>query len=90
MADVSELERQARELLRPEVYDYYAGGSGGEVTLRANVEAWRQVRFLPWVLRDVSAVRTSVQLGSPLNLQLRTAPPNLHSLADPRGRTLEV
>jgi len=89
MADVSELERQARELLRPEVYDYYAGGSGGEVTLRANAEAWRRVRFLPRVLRDVSAVRTSVHLGPPLNLELRTpiavAPTAYHRLAHPEG-----
>jgi 4-hydroxymandelate oxidase len=89
MADLSELERQARELLRPEVYDYYAGGSGGEVTLRANVQAWRQVRFLPRVLRDVSDVRTSVQLGPPLNLELGTpiavAPTAFHRLAHPDG-----
>ena len=89
MDDVSELERQARELLRPEVYDYYAGGSGGEVTLRANAEAWRQVRFLPRVLRDVSAVRTSVRLAAPLNMELRTpvavAPTAYHRLAHPDG-----
>ena len=88
-ADVSELERQARELLRPEVYEYYAGGSGGEVTLRANGEAWRRVRFLPRVLRDVSAVQTSVRLGHPLNLHLRTpiavAPTAFHRLAHPQG-----
>jgi 4-hydroxymandelate oxidase len=87
--NVSELERQARELLRPEVYDYYAGGSGGEVTLRANHEAWRQVRFLPRVLRDVSSVRTGVRLGHPLNLELRTpiavAPTAFHRLAHPQG-----
>jgi len=87
--NVSELERRARELLRPEVYEYYAGGSGGEVTLRANDEAWRQVRFLPRVLRDVSAVRTRVTLGHPLNLELRTpiavAPTAFHRLAHPQG-----
>jgi 4-hydroxymandelate oxidase len=87
--NVSELERQARELLRPEVYEYYAGGSGGEVTLRANDEAWRQIRFLPRVLRDVSAVRTRVTLGHPLNLELRTpiavAPTAFHRLAHPQG-----
>ena len=89
MADVSELERQARELLRPEVYEYYAGGSGGEVTLRANAEAWKQIRFLPRVLRDVSVVHTGVQLGPPLNLGLRTpiavAPTAYHRLAHPEG-----
>ena len=89
MADVSELERQARELLRPEVYEYYAGGSGGEVTLRANEEAWRRVRFLPRVLRDVSAASASVRLEAPLNLELRTpvavAPTAFHRLAHPGG-----
>ncbi len=70
--DVSELERQARGLLSPEVYDFYAGGAGRETTLRANTEAWRQVQFLPRVLRDVSAVDTSVRLASPLDLRLRT------------------
>jgi hypothetical protein len=28
--DITELERRARRLLTPEVYDYYAGGSGRE------------------------------------------------------------
>jgi 4-hydroxymandelate oxidase len=70
--DISELELRARELLSPEVYDYYAGGSGREATLRANREAWRGVRFLPRVLRDVSVIDTGVRAGSPLNLRLRT------------------
>ena len=59
------------------------------MTLRANAEAWTQVRFLPRVLRDVSAVRTSVRLGPPLNLELRTpvavAPTAFHRLAHPEG-----
>ena len=37
--DITELERRARRLLTPEVYDYYAGGAGRERTLRANVRA---------------------------------------------------
>ena len=87
--DVSELERQARGRLSPEIYDFYAGGAGQEATLRANTRAWEQVQFLPHVLRDVSAVDTSVQLPSPLGLRLRTpvavAPAAFQQLAHPGG-----
>ncbi len=87
--DVAELERQARARLAPRVYDFYAGGAGREVTLRGNAQAWQQVRFLPHVLRDVSAVDTSVQLGRPLSLRLRTplavAPTAFQQLAHPDG-----
>jgi len=89
-ADIAELERQARGLLRPEVYDYYAGGSGGEATLRANQRAWARVRFRPRVLRDVSAVDTGVLLdGASGPVRLRTplavAPSAFQRLAHPDG-----
>lgn len=45
--DAAELHRRARKLLPPEVYDYYAGGSGRERTLRANEKAWRRVWLAP-------------------------------------------
>jgi 4-hydroxymandelate oxidase len=87
--DVSELERRARDRLSPDVYDFYAGGAGREATLRANRKAWRRVQFLPRVLRDVSAVDTSVVLGSPVELRVRTpvavAPTAFHRLAHPDG-----
>ena len=60
--DIAELERRARRLLTPEVYDYYAGGAGRERKLRTNVRAWRKHWLLPRVLRDVSMVDTSVRL----------------------------
>jgi FMN-dependent dehydrogenase len=51
--NVRELERRARRSLPAPVYDYYAGGSGREQTLRASVKAWRRVPLLPRVLRDL-------------------------------------
>lgn len=68
--DVGELERRARGVLPPEIYDYYAGGSGREKTLRANRRAWRRHWLQPHVLRDVSTVDTSVRL--PEDTELRT------------------
>ena len=87
--DVSELERRAAGRLSPDVYDFYAGGAGHEATLRANQKAWRRIQFLPRVLRDVSAVDTSVVLGGPVELRVRTplavAPTAFHRLAHPDG-----
>jgi 4-hydroxymandelate oxidase len=80
------LERRARRRLPAAVYDFYAGGSGREVTLRANTRAWREVRLLPHVLRDVTTVSTRVDL---LSVAQRTpvcvAPTAFHGLAHPDG-----
>ena len=87
--DIAELERQARRLLTPEVYDYYAGGSGSQPTLRAGVDAWQQHWLMPRVLRDVSTVDTTVQLPGLPETVARTpvgvAPTGFQGLASPDG-----
>ena len=87
--DIAELEQRARHLLPPEVYDYYAGGSGSEQTLRASVSAWQQHWLLPRVLRDVSTVDTSVRLtGQPETVAqtpVGVAPTGFQGLAHPEG-----
>ncbi|HUA30311.1 MAG TPA: alpha-hydroxy acid oxidase [Streptosporangiaceae bacterium] len=84
--DAAELQRQARKLLTRPVYDYYAGGSGRERTLRANEKAWRQVWLAPRVLRDVSAVDTATRLlGADVATPLCVAPSGYHGLAHPDG-----
>ncbi len=87
--NIAELERQARRLLTPEVYDYYAGGSGSERTLRASAHAWQQHWLMPRVLRDVSAVDTSVRLPGLPETVARTpiavAPTGFQGLASPDG-----
>ncbi len=84
--DAIALRRRAREVLPPAVYEYYAGGSGRERTLRANVKSWRQVWLAPRVLRDVSAVRTGAcLLGTALATPVGVAPTAFHRLAHPDG-----
>lgn len=87
--DIMELERRARRLLPPEVYDYYAGGAGRELTLRASVRAWQQYWLLPRVLRDVSSIDTSVRLpGLPETVAatpVAVAPTGFQGLACPEG-----
>jgi 4-hydroxymandelate oxidase len=86
--DIAELERRARALISPEVHDFYAGGSGREATLRANVKAWRRCWLLPRVLRDVSQVDTSLSLPGPggvVRTPVAVAPTAFHGLVHPEG-----
>jgi 4-hydroxymandelate oxidase len=84
--DAAQLQRRARELLPSEVYDYYAGGSGRERTLRANAKAWRQLWLAPRVLRDVSAVDTAASLlGAAMATPVGVAPTAFHRMAHAEG-----
>jgi 4-hydroxymandelate oxidase len=84
--DVAELQRRARKILPRHLYDYYAGGSGRERTLRASERAWRHVWFAPRVLRDVSAVTTATRLlGAAVATPLCVAPTGYQGLAHPDG-----
>jgi isopentenyl diphosphate isomerase/L-lactate dehydrogenase-like FMN-dependent dehydrogenase len=56
------LEAKAKEMLEPRAYDYVAGGAGGELTMRANREAFYHWRIVPRMLRNVSARDLSVEL----------------------------
>ncbi|HWB73007.1 MAG TPA: alpha-hydroxy acid oxidase [Egibacteraceae bacterium] len=84
--DFTELERQARGLLKPAAYDYYAGGADDEVTLADNVAAWRRLRLRPHVLRDVSKVSAaSAVLGTEVSAPVLVAPMAYQRLAHDGG-----
>jgi 4-hydroxymandelate oxidase len=79
-------ERRAREVLPAEVWDYYAAGSGSEVTLEEAELAWQRHRLLPHVLRDVAAVSTATTvLGTPLAAPVLVAPTAFSVMANPAG-----
>lgn len=80
------LEARAREVLRPEVYDYYAGGADDETTVAANRSAWSGISLRPRVLVDVSRVDLAVDLlGLRLPSPVALAPTAFHRLAHPEG-----
>lgn len=84
--DAAQLQGQAARLLPREVYDYYAGGSGRERTLRANRRAWDQVWLAPRVLRGGPAPDTATSLlGARLATPVCVAPTGYHGLAHPHG-----
>ncbi|MBF8191630.1 alpha-hydroxy-acid oxidizing protein [Nonomuraea sp. K274] len=81
-----EFEAAARARLDPAHYDYFAGGAGDEVTMRANEAAFGRLGLLPRVLRGVTKLETDVTLlGSHAAVPVLVAPTAFHRLADPEG-----
>lgn len=83
---LSLLEQKAKEALRPEAYDYVAGGAGGEETMRANLEAFRRWRIVPRMLRNVSRRDLSIELlGLSLPAPVLLAPVGVQGIVHPDG-----
>jgi isopentenyl diphosphate isomerase/L-lactate dehydrogenase-like FMN-dependent dehydrogenase len=59
---VAALQEKAKEILDARAFDYVAGGAGGELTMRANREAFYRWRIVPRMLRNVSARDLGVEL----------------------------
>ena len=84
--NLHEYEVAARALLPPMVFDFVAGGSGDEVTLRGNRAAFDRWRLLPRVLRGLAEVSTTTTvLGQDVALPVLIAPSSLHRLCHDEG-----
>ena len=76
----------AAGMLDPASLDYYATGSGEEVSLGEAERAWRTHRLRPHVLRDVGTVRTATSvLGTDLHAPIMVASTAWQTLGHPRG-----
>ncbi|MFI0449354.1 alpha-hydroxy acid oxidase [Actinomadura sp. 6N118] len=86
MFSLREFEALARERLDPAHYDYFAGGAGDEVTLRANEAAFGRLALLPRVLRGAEKRQLDVTLlGRRAAMPVLVAPTAFHRLAHPEG-----
>lgn len=84
--NLDDFEPIARERLRRDIYDYFAGGADDEVTVRENREAFRLLRLRYRVLVDVSERDLSTEvLGVRLDWPVFLAPTALHRMAHPDG-----
>jgi len=84
--NIFEYERLAQERLDPVFWDFYAGGSDDETTLRANQDDFARLRLRPRVLVDTSRCDTSTSLlGVSVPMPMLVAPTSMHCLAHPEG-----
>jgi len=86
VVNIADYAAAAREKIAPEVWCYFEGGAGDEVTLRGNVAAYERWQLRPRMLVDVSAVTTATTLlGTPVASPLGIAPFAMQRLLDPEG-----
>lgn len=84
--NVADFQRLAKHTLPRATYDYITSGSADELTLEANVEAFRRINVLPPLLRGVSEadLRTTV-LGRQIELPVMLAPVAAQRMYHPEG-----
>jgi 4-hydroxymandelate oxidase len=90
MADaLSDYESQAAAILPTDVWDFVAGGSGSETTLRLNRAALDAVTLIPRVLAGVAEPDASCTLfGAELTMPVAVAPMAYQRLLHPEGELL--
>src|SRR5262245_47869701 len=84
LLNIDAYEAAARERLERSAYDYYAGGSGDELTLAANRSAYGRYYLRPRALVDASQIDLSTKvLGVPLSFPIMLAPTAFNRMAHP-------
>ena len=84
IVNLADFEPFARERMLGPAYDYVAGGSWDEVTLRESAEAWQAYRFVPRVLTDLRSIDPSgTFLGRRFPLPFAIAPMASQTMAHP-------
>ena len=84
--DIDDLRAMGRRLIPRPVFDYVDGGSDEEVSLAANVRAFRRWRFQPRALPEITTVDTSARLlDGDLPLPLALAPTGYTRMLHPAG-----
>ena len=85
-ASIEDLRKVARRRLPGGVFDYIDGGAEDEVALDRNTRAFREMEFVPRVLRDVGNVDTTgTILGCEVPFPLILAPTGFTRIAHPPG-----
>ncbi len=82
---LADFERLAEAVLPPDVWDYFAGGSGTETTLAANRTDLERVAVVPRMLAGAEVSTKTRLLRSDVTMPVGVAPMAYQRLAHPSG-----
>jgi lactate 2-monooxygenase len=76
------LEQKAKEVMKPEAFDYISGGAGAETTMLNNMAAFNKWQIIPRMMGDVSKRSIAIELfGKKLPTPVLLAPVGVLSIA---------
>lgn len=79
---VDDYEQEAFKRLPKEALDYYRSGADQEITLKANVEAFKRWKILPRFLRDVSNISMELEVfGDKICCPIGASPTAMHKVS---------
>lgn len=83
---IADFEKAAASAMSGDVWDFVQGGSGGELTLRNNREAFDAVAVMPRILSGVDSVDLATDLlHTPASMPVAVAPMAYQRLLHPDG-----
>lgn len=86
LVSLADYARYAKEHMRSDIYEYIAGGTGDEVTLQNNRNAFQGWQIVPRMLQDVTGAGTQVNLvGHTFRHPVLLAPVAFHKLVHQEG-----
>jgi L-lactate dehydrogenase (cytochrome) len=86
--DIHELRKSARRVIPRPVFDYVDGAADEELSMAANVRAFRRWRFQPRALTGITEVDTATRLlGRDLPVPLVMAPTGYTRMMHPAGES---
>jgi isopentenyl diphosphate isomerase/L-lactate dehydrogenase-like FMN-dependent dehydrogenase len=84
LVNLSDYELLAQEVMSPEDFDFYYGGSDDEQTLHDNRAAFKRIHLRPRMLVDVSNINMETHLlGTPVSMPIFVAPTAYQGIASP-------
>jgi 4-hydroxymandelate oxidase len=84
--NLNEIQTIAQSKIKPIFWDYFRSGSGDEITLKRNCQAFLNYQLLPKMLVDVSQRDLSTTiLGQKVSMPILIAPTGFQCLAHPDG-----
>jgi len=86
LVSLADYAHYAKAHMRPDIYEYISGGTGDEVTLQNNQNAFQRWQIVPRMLQDVTGAGTQVNLfGQTFRHPVLLAPVAFHKLVHEQG-----